>query len=417
VYAPHSGLTQNDDRDDLRKNFYKSLQDTLDRLKNDETMIIMAGDWNSKLGRGAEESIIGKYGKGTRNPNGQAMSEFLSRNKLFASNTMFPHPMRHRTTFGVDRTTAIYNQIDIAIQQRYKLLVTGARSCRGQEYESDHRIAVTRMTMKWFYKAHASGNSVRNLPDMQRLATCPALRTRYASRLEAVLKEAVKHNDEVNMKYDKVVKSIQKAAEVLPKKATTRKGLFTVVDDQIDSWRRERTATRNMITDNPHFGPHAPKEEEQDYEEISQRTAILREAQVNNVAEDLERYKGTQRSFEAFRLLRKTEYKPFKMVDADGNICNNPSTVIPIINTFYQAFYNQTGMEPTEPFMTDPKALSHPITAAEVEASAKMLRNGRASGSDGFVENSSSMEERSCSRQSRISTTKCLKRTSLWKVC
>jgi hypothetical protein len=109
-----------------------------------------------------------------------------------------------------------------------------------------------------------------------------------------------------------------------------------------------------------------------------------REAQVNNVAEDLERYKGTQRSFEAFRLLRKTEYKPFKMVDADGNICNNPSTVIPIINTFYQAFYNQTGMEPTEPFMTDPKALSHPITAAEVEASAKMLRNGRASGSDGL---------------------------------
>jgi hypothetical protein len=56
---------------------------------------------------------------------------------------------------------------------------------------------------------------------------------------------------------------------------------------------------------------------------------MLKETQINNIADELGQFKGTQRSFEAFRLLRQSEYKPFKMADAEGNTCNNQPIVCP----------------------------------------------------------------------------------------
>jgi len=54
---------------------------------------MIAGDFNAKLGNreNGEEPILGKYGIGTRNQNGDALVEFLAQKELYTDNMHFKH--------------------------------------------------------------------------------------------------------------------------------------------------------------------------------------------------------------------------------------------------------------------------------------------------------------------------------------
>ena len=56
---------------------------------------------------------MGTYDKGTRNESGEKLATFLSQAELYATNTTFQKPMRHRSTWNAHiQDKQIYNQID-----------------------------------------------------------------------------------------------------------------------------------------------------------------------------------------------------------------------------------------------------------------------------------------------------------------
>ena len=58
--------------------FYEDLQDLLEPTPNKDVFFII-GDWNAKIGSQETPGVIGKFGLGIRNEEGQRLIEFAKR--------------------------------------------------------------------------------------------------------------------------------------------------------------------------------------------------------------------------------------------------------------------------------------------------------------------------------------------------
>ena len=92
VYAPTNGA----DKKDIEE-FYRSLQSVMNEIPRKDVVILM-GDWNTKIGKGEESETVGKYGLGNRNDAGERLLEFCEENALFIANTFFKQPERRLYT-------------------------------------------------------------------------------------------------------------------------------------------------------------------------------------------------------------------------------------------------------------------------------------------------------------------------------
>ena len=104
---------------------------------------------------------MGVHGKGKRNSNGDALLQFLVQHGLFACNTAFEHPSRHKTTWTgwiknpSNPTTSfpVYNQIDyILCKCTSTCLLTDARSYGGATLSSDHKLVVAKLQFSFIPK-------------------------------------------------------------------------------------------------------------------------------------------------------------------------------------------------------------------------------------------------------------------------
>jgi len=82
VYAPEEGKTEQTEE------FYETLQDQIDKIsKND--YIVIAGDYNARVGNIRIDRILGTNGEITTNSNGHRLKDFASVNELKIMNTFF----------------------------------------------------------------------------------------------------------------------------------------------------------------------------------------------------------------------------------------------------------------------------------------------------------------------------------------
>ena len=88
VYSPTASAETVDIED-----FYRNLQSTLNETPRKDVLILM-GDWNSKIGKGEEPGTVGRYGLGSRNEAGERLLECCKENALFIANTFFEQPER-----------------------------------------------------------------------------------------------------------------------------------------------------------------------------------------------------------------------------------------------------------------------------------------------------------------------------------
>ena len=82
AYAPCE-----DDDDDVKERFYDSLDQTIAENQKRRECLIVMGDFNGKVGMGKDDDIVGPYGLGERNENGQYLTDFCRRHDLFVTNT------------------------------------------------------------------------------------------------------------------------------------------------------------------------------------------------------------------------------------------------------------------------------------------------------------------------------------------
>ena len=95
VYAP----TSKSKASDIEK-VYTDLEIFTDKNVTSKDIHVICGDFNSKIGSAHDlyPENVGKYGKGNINRNGEILVDFLSRNSLIATNTIFKHKLSHVTT-------------------------------------------------------------------------------------------------------------------------------------------------------------------------------------------------------------------------------------------------------------------------------------------------------------------------------
>lgn len=156
VYAPHSGITQNDKS--KAKEFYRDLDKARKETKG-SLVTLLAGDFNSKVGRKVNnhESCLGSYSRGRRNENGLQLVNFCETNELVIANSLFQHRACHITTWEGSRRIngelkPIFNQIDFIIcSQKQKKIITNARSYSGMKLSTDHRLVIARLNLRKLY--------------------------------------------------------------------------------------------------------------------------------------------------------------------------------------------------------------------------------------------------------------------------
>ena len=146
VYAPTTEAA-----DQEIEEFYEEVERVLQTTKCNEINIIM-GDFNAKIGRGRENNIVGPFGLGIRNERGDRLVEFCSKYKFTIANTWSDQPKRRLYTWKApgDRTDrVIRNQIDyILINDRYKNMVTKAKTHPGADCGSDHNLLINSLNLK-----------------------------------------------------------------------------------------------------------------------------------------------------------------------------------------------------------------------------------------------------------------------------
>ena len=96
------------------------------------------GDWNGKVGSKREHSIVGPYGIGERNNNGERLLDLCQQLKLTVMNTWFEQKESTAYTWtSPDKTTR--NQMDyILVSERYKNSVKNAKARPSADCGSDH---------------------------------------------------------------------------------------------------------------------------------------------------------------------------------------------------------------------------------------------------------------------------------------
>ena len=145
AYGPTSPLVKKKGIGAL-KLFYTQLTKALKVPARYELFI--CGDLNAKLGNLSKAEVddgfltahVGRFGAGNRNTHGEYLLEFITDNDLFAINTAFQHPCRHRTTrvssiakpgrpADSDEKIPTYVQIDyILCRRKAKCLFNDARA-------------------------------------------------------------------------------------------------------------------------------------------------------------------------------------------------------------------------------------------------------------------------------------------------
>lgn len=144
AYAPTDASTAAD-----KKDFYDRLYATTSQIDQHDWLIV-AGDLNADVGTDnyGWENTMGRYGRGTRNDNGERLLEYCAFNNLRLTNTCFRHKYIHDYTFYSNdhRTKKLIDHV--MVRRRMASSVMDSRVYRTTALSSDHKLVVARIRLK-----------------------------------------------------------------------------------------------------------------------------------------------------------------------------------------------------------------------------------------------------------------------------
>ena len=168
VYAPTSKRPE----EEVDK-FYDDLKKAKSQCKSQEVKIIQ-GDFNTKVGKGRRDDIIGEYGLGESNERGDRLFEWAKMNEMVIGNTCFEH---HRKRFWTWLSTddETKNQIDyILVDKRFRNGMINIKTLPGADCNSDHNLLMSKIKIK----LKSTSKAVKNL-NLKLLKTNTAIKEQY----------------------------------------------------------------------------------------------------------------------------------------------------------------------------------------------------------------------------------------------
>jgi hypothetical protein len=142
--TPTEGLDQQ-----VKGEFYDKLDKAI-RSANKRDIKIVMGDLNPNIGHENKglELIIGAYGLGERNVNGELFIDLCANHELVIGESLFPHRKCHKVTW-VSPGHETENQIDhIAISKKFRSSLLNVRNKRGPDVGSDHHLVLAEVRLK-----------------------------------------------------------------------------------------------------------------------------------------------------------------------------------------------------------------------------------------------------------------------------
>uniref|UniRef100_A0A8D8LPD3 Craniofacial development protein 2 n=1 Tax=Cacopsylla melanoneura TaxID=428564 RepID=A0A8D8LPD3_9HEMI len=146
VYAPQA------DKSDMEVElFYDQINEALKIVKKNDILLVM-GDFNSKIGQGSNGLNVGQYGLGERNERGDRLIQFCTEKDLIITNTYFKLPPRRLYTWTSPqhrKDNIVRNQIDfILINKKFRNSIKSAKTYPGADIRSDHNPVIIEMKVK-----------------------------------------------------------------------------------------------------------------------------------------------------------------------------------------------------------------------------------------------------------------------------
>ena len=388
AYGPTTPSVQKDSN--LLEKFY----DTLSRAqltKKRRMQVYTVGDFNSKVGNGTE-SCVGKYSKGTRNGNGQALVDWACSQRLLLANTCFRYSMRHRTTWTGhirDGTTGlvkpIYNMIDfVLIPHLCRPLLRRARSYAGTEVASDHKLVIAVMEFSGLYSIHNTvpkkKKNIKPVLAVRQLQN-PQSREQFTTALETKHANLEIEAESASSMWQKATKIIIEAAESsLGTLHRTSRGKYIVPCTQVSELSKRQRAIRLQLESGTPNSQALKKERNQILHQIREIQLTEANARLDKIAESIENAPDSVAMFKAAKLLQSNKNGAVIVESSDGHVLARDSDRGDrIMEHFRQQFSPQT-VDPLP--LPSPHTMNNPISKVEVERAVKRLQNQKACGPD-----------------------------------
>ena len=384
AYAPTNSRAER--LPDEADKFYTNLERIV-KTSGFETIII-AGDFNAKVGQRSPEACVGSWSRGRRNDNGTRLVSFCETNKLFIANTAFRHPARHITTWeGARSDIKIFNQIDyVIVHERNKSILGDARSYAGTLVFSDHRIVVVRINISHLHARWAIPTQPRR---RRKVATATLIsdndaRSAYAS---TVRKKLSGDTDENQMStrdlLNHIGECVQSAGEeVVGFQATNRKVRSCL--PVVIKLSAEQKSLRMQIRDTKEVQnvPVLKKRRNEILQELSKTIERAENDRLDGIASEVESARDGAGMFAATkRLMRKDPCDPV-FHDSDGHTVTCDAEKVRLAQEFFTAKYEAKDM--IEAFVGPARPLENRISESETRKALLSLKNNKAAGPDGI---------------------------------
>ena len=125
--------------DEANESFYQDLAKIVDDVSEADKLLIL-GDFNARVGKdhSTYEGVIGKFGKGNKNSNGDLMLNFCTQRGLCITNTFFLQPEKNFFTWMHPRSKH-FHLLDYIVTRRADFSdVLSTKAMRGAECSTDH---------------------------------------------------------------------------------------------------------------------------------------------------------------------------------------------------------------------------------------------------------------------------------------
>ena len=118
------------------------------RTNTPKDVLFIIGDMNAKVGSQETPGVIGKFGFGIQNEEGQRLIQFWQENALVIANTLFQQQKR-RLYMWTSPDDQDWNQIDyIFCSQRWRSSIQSAKTRPGADCGSDHELLIAKFRPK-----------------------------------------------------------------------------------------------------------------------------------------------------------------------------------------------------------------------------------------------------------------------------
>lgn len=316
AYAPTSAST-----DEENEAFYEDLTAAKNTEKAKFTIII--GDFNARVGAGtdADMSYVAAFGLGKRNRRGQAMVDFLNKEKIYCLNTFFEKHHKRKWTWR-SPDNKVKNEIDYILATE-KRICTDVSVLNRFDTGSDHRLVRAKL-------------QVNNRMERRRL---------IAKKIRPIRYKMKEKKDEFNTQIDKKLQPTEELGglelNVLSTKITN--SIQTAVK-KVCSMQKSRKQskvgpdTERLIEERRKTNRDSPK-----YKDLNKKVkrAIRRDKRSLNTQMIKEAIENNCNMRVLRSRLSKGKMIIHKMKNDQGEITMERNEITEIIQNFYQRLYNQ----------------------------------------------------------------------------